>query len=52
VNEALRDPDIRKRLEGLSAEVVGGTPQATAAYMRGEVERWHNIIKSAGVKIE
>jgi tripartite-type tricarboxylate transporter receptor subunit TctC len=52
VNEALRDPDVRKRLEGLSAEVVGGTPQATAAYMRGEVERWHNIIKSAGVKIE
>jgi len=52
VNEALRDPEIRKRLEGLSAEVVGGTPQATAAYMRGEVERWHNIIKSAGVKLE
>ena len=52
VNEALRDPEIRKRLEGLSAEVVGGTPQATASYMRDEVERWNNIIKSAGVKLE
>jgi len=52
VNEALRDPEIRKRLEGLSAEIVGGTPQATAAYMSEEVERWHNIIKAAGVKLE
>lgn len=52
VNEALRDPEIRKRLEGLSAEVVGGTPQATAAYMKEEVARWNNIIKSAGVKLE
>jgi tripartite-type tricarboxylate transporter receptor subunit TctC len=52
VNEALRDPEIRKRLDGLSAEMVGGTPQATAAYMRGEVERWNAIIKSAGVKLE
>ncbi len=52
VNEALRDPEVRKRLEGLSAEVVGGTPQATASYMKEEVERWNNIIKSAGVKLE
>jgi tripartite-type tricarboxylate transporter receptor subunit TctC len=52
VNEALRDPEIRKRLEGLSAEVVGGTPQATASYMKEEVDRWNNIIKSAGVKLE
>ncbi len=32
VNEALRDPDVQKRLADLTAEPVGGTPQATAAY--------------------
>jgi len=52
VNEALNDPDVRKRLQGLSAEIVGGTTQATAAYMKEEVGRWNNIIKSAGVKLE
>jgi tripartite-type tricarboxylate transporter receptor subunit TctC len=52
VNEALKDPDVRKRLEGLSAEIVGGTPEATAAYMKEEVGRWNNIIKSANVKLE
>ena len=51
-NEALRDPEVRKRFDLFSAEIVGGTPQATASYMRDEVERWNNIIKSAGVKLE
>jgi tripartite-type tricarboxylate transporter receptor subunit TctC len=52
VNEALKDPDVRKRLEALSAEIIGGTPEATAVYMKEEVGRWNNIIKSAGVKLE
>jgi tripartite-type tricarboxylate transporter receptor subunit TctC len=51
-NEALHDPAILKRLADLSAEPIGGTPQATAAFMHEEVERWHSVIKSANVKIE
>jgi tripartite-type tricarboxylate transporter receptor subunit TctC len=52
VNEALRDPEILKRLAGLSAEPIGGTPQATAAYFKSEVERWNNVIKAANIKLE
>lgn len=52
VNEALRDPDVQKRFADLTAEPVGGTPQATAAYMREEIERWGNVIKAANVKLE
>jgi tripartite-type tricarboxylate transporter receptor subunit TctC len=52
VNEALRQPDILARLAQLSAEPIGGTPQATAAYMRAEVARWHKVIKAANVKLE
>jgi tripartite-type tricarboxylate transporter receptor subunit TctC len=52
VNEALKQPEILKRLTDLSAEPIGGSPQATAAYMREEVERWHKVIKAAGVKLE
>ncbi len=52
INEALRDPEVRKRLDGMSAEIVGGTTQATAAYMREEVERWNKVIKAAGVKLD
>jgi tripartite-type tricarboxylate transporter receptor subunit TctC len=52
VNEALRQGDIVARLAQLSAEPIGGTPQATAAYMREEVERWRKVIKAANVKLE
>jgi tripartite-type tricarboxylate transporter receptor subunit TctC len=52
INEALRDPAVVKRMGVMSAEIVGGTTQATAAYFRTEVERWHKVIKSANVRIE
>jgi tripartite-type tricarboxylate transporter receptor subunit TctC len=52
VNEALRQSDITERLAQLSAEPIGGTPQATAAYMREEIERWHKVIKAANVKLD
>jgi len=52
INEALKSPEIAQRLPDFSAEAVGGTPQETAAYMRQEVERWHKVIKAAGVKLE
>ena len=51
MNEALRQPEIIERLAQLSAEPMGGTPQATAAYMREEIERWHNVIKAANIKL-
>jgi tripartite-type tricarboxylate transporter receptor subunit TctC len=51
INEALRAPEIMQRMPDFSAEVAGGTPQATAAYMREEIERWHKVIQAAGVKL-
>ena len=52
INEALRDPNILARFAEFSAEPVGGTPVETAKYFREEVERWNNVIKAAGVKLE
>jgi tripartite-type tricarboxylate transporter receptor subunit TctC len=52
MNEALRAPEVAQRLAQLSAEPVGGTREATIAYFREEIERWHNVIKAANVKME
>ena len=52
INEALQQPDIVKRLADLSAEPVGGTTAAAAAFMRQEVERWRAVIKATGTKLE
>jgi tripartite-type tricarboxylate transporter receptor subunit TctC len=52
LNEALRQPEIRERLKNLSAETFGGSREKAAAYMKEEIERWDNVIKAAGVKLE
>jgi tripartite-type tricarboxylate transporter receptor subunit TctC len=52
VNEVLRDEDIRARLAQLSAEPVGGSRAATAAYFREEVARWRHVIDAAHVRID
>jgi tripartite-type tricarboxylate transporter receptor subunit TctC len=52
INEALRQPDIAKRLADLSAEPVGGTTAAAAEFMDQEIERWRGVIKATGIKLE
>jgi tripartite-type tricarboxylate transporter receptor subunit TctC len=52
INEALRDPDVRKRLGNLSAEVAGGSLAETAAFFKAEINTWHDVIKKANVKLE
>jgi len=52
INEALRDPEVQKRLAELSAEPFGGTLQETAAYFHEESERWKNVIVSAHVTLD
>jgi tripartite-type tricarboxylate transporter receptor subunit TctC len=52
INEALQDPGVEKRLADLSAEPVGGTPQAADAYLKQETERWKNVIVSAHVTLD
>jgi tripartite-type tricarboxylate transporter receptor subunit TctC len=52
INEALRDPEVRKRLENLSAEVVGGSLESTAAFFKSEAKTLANVIKTANVKLE
>jgi len=52
INDALQDPDIQRRLADLSAEPVGGTPQATDDYLKQEAERWKRVIVSAHVTLD
>ena len=53
--EAMADPAVRKRLNDLGLDVPPRerqTPQALAAWHKAEVEKWHPIIKKAGIKPE
>jgi tripartite-type tricarboxylate transporter receptor subunit TctC len=52
INAALSDPGVKQKLENLSAEVTTGSLADTAAFFKAEVDTWHNVIKSANVKLE
>jgi len=49
---ALKLPDVREKFLEQGAEPQGGSPAATASFIREEEARWRNVIKSANVTLE
>ena len=52
VVKALALPDVRERLAGLGAEIVGGTGAELDSFRRSELTKWAAIIKRAGLKAD
>lgn len=52
IAEAIKLPDVAKRMTDLSVEPIGNTPAEMAVFLRGEVERWGSVIRSAGAKAD
>ena len=52
INRALKQADVRDRLNGLGLVPVGGTASEFSTLFRNEVVRWKRVSKEAGVKIE
>ena len=45
-------PDVRTPIVNQGNEVVAGTPQAFATFIRAEIDKWAKVIKTAGVRNE
>lgn len=52
VRKALQNPDTRRRMTDLGAEIQIMTPVELAAYVSAEYEKWAKVVKNAGVRIE
>jgi len=52
IAETLKLPDVAKRFSDLSITPVGTTPEETAAFLKRETERWHDVIVTGGIKTE
>jgi tripartite-type tricarboxylate transporter receptor subunit TctC len=52
LNRVLQMPDVRERLDALTLEPVGGSPQQFADYVRAEVVKWGAIVKQTGAKVD
>ncbi len=53
--EALADPAVRKRLEGIGQEIAPAeqqAPEALRAHHKAETEKWWPVIKAAGIKAQ
>jgi tripartite-type tricarboxylate transporter receptor subunit TctC len=48
----LRAPQLRERLAGDGAEVVGSSPDAFGAFYQAELVKWAKVVKDAGIKPE
>ncbi len=52
-NTILAQPEIVETLRRQQgAVVVGGTPEAFAAHIQGEIDRWTPIIRDAGIRVQ
>lgn len=52
-NQVLQVPEVRKAVaESQAAEIVGGTPQQFDAFIKSELKRWPEVVKTAGIKSE
>ncbi len=51
IAEALKLPDVAKRMADFSAVPVGATPDDTAAFIKTENARWRELIDTTGLKI-
>jgi len=52
INRALQMPDVREKLEALTLEPVGGTPQQFSDYVRSEVVKWGLVVKQTGARVD
>lgn len=48
----ITSPEIRDRLAADGSEVVANSPEAFAAHVRSEVDKWGQVIRAAGIKAE
>jgi tripartite-type tricarboxylate transporter receptor subunit TctC len=52
VNGALTTPQVRDSLLQQGLELEGGPPEALAARIRADIDKWRNVIAQAGIKAE
>jgi tripartite-type tricarboxylate transporter receptor subunit TctC len=52
VNEALETPEVKARFELIGSEGGGGTPEAFGELIRRDSQKWADVIRRSGAKIE
>lgn len=51
MSQALQEPEVRAKLEGLGLDVSGAGPEELARFQKAEVEKWADVAKKANIKM-
>jgi tripartite-type tricarboxylate transporter receptor subunit TctC len=49
---SLATPEMKERLQSMSAQPIGGTPEQFAAFFAAETKRWAPIVKASGARAD
>ena len=49
IQEAVKSPEVRKRLEALGVRAQGSTPQELGRLLNSEIQRWRGVIVAARI---
>lgn len=52
VSKVLSQAEVRDRIQGMGADVIGSPPDAFAAFMRMETAKWAKVVKQANIRAE
>jgi tripartite-type tricarboxylate transporter receptor subunit TctC len=52
LNAVLASPEIKAKFDGAGLDPAPATPQAAAAYVQADIERWVTVVKAASIKPE
>lgn len=50
--EALKDKDLREKLEQVGFVVVGSTPEEYSQFLKDEIAKWSETVKSSGAQMD
>lgn len=48
----MQSPETIKRYAALGVEPTSSSPQELTAFMRKDMEKWADVIKRAGIKVQ
>ena len=48
----LKQQDVRERLAALGYTIIGGSPEEFAKYLKSETQKWAQVVKASGTKLE